>query len=183
MLRLFVGLPVPETAAHAITACMGGLEGARWVSPENLHLTLRFIGDVDEAAASDIDAALGQITGDPVEISTTVLGHFGSGRTARNIWLGVDHDHALEHLQAKIERCLQMARLEPEHRKFLPHVTLARFPRRDGPSSAAVEHHTQNALIPPRQSWRADHFTLFESQLGKGQPRYLPMADYSLTGA
>ncbi|MEM6903910.1 MAG: RNA 2',3'-cyclic phosphodiesterase [Pseudomonadota bacterium] len=180
MLRLFVGIGVPETAALAISATYGGLPGARWVSPENLHLTLRYIGEVDQGVASDIDAALNQISGEPCEIETDELGYFGSGRTPRNLWLGIKPNPVLEHLQAKIERCLQTAGLEPEHRNFLPHITLARFPRRDGPPSAAVEHHTQNALIPPTQSWIADQFTLFESQLGKGEPRYLPISDYPL---
>lgn len=125
MIRLFVGLALPQTHRQHLNIISHGIPGARWVASENLHITLRFIGEVDEDVAEDLAQALSRVSATPFEITLKELGTFGEPPHA--IWAGVkdDPDGALAALQANIESALVRKGLEPEHRKYSPHVTLA----------------------------------------------------------
>src|ERR1700722_13094328 len=102
MLRLFVGIGLtPELRLRLSTLC-NGVPGARWVDAGNLHVTLRFIGEVDEGAASDIDEALQQIRAPRFSLALAGVGHFGM----RMLWAGVDRNPALFHLQDKVESAI-----------------------------------------------------------------------------
>ena len=127
MIRLFVAIELPEPIRARLADLCAGVPGARWVAPENMHLTLRFIGEVDDALAIEIDGTLGRVRAPSFDIRLGEIGHFGSRGKVRALWAGIDACAALDHLHGKIESALVRAGLEPEARKFTPHVTLARL--------------------------------------------------------
>lgn len=127
MVRLFAGIALPEAHRQRLSLIGHGIEGARWVAPENLHITLRFIGEVDEDVAEDITRALETVTAEPFAITIKGVGAFGHPPHA--LWAGVEDQPAgaLAQLYANVESAMVREGLEPEHRKYTPHVTLARF--------------------------------------------------------
>jgi 2'-5' RNA ligase len=126
MPRLFTGLEIPSNVAQSLAMMRGGLPGARWIDPENYHLTLRFIGDIDDALAHDIVGLLGRVQRKAFELRLDGLTSFG-GRKPRALVATVVPVAPLMELQAEQERLLQRLGLEPEGRKYTPHVTLARL--------------------------------------------------------
>jgi 2'-5' RNA ligase len=136
MPRLFTGLEIPQDVAFALSLKRGGLSGARWIDPDNYHITLRFIGDVDGRTAGEVFDALERLAdSEAFSIRLSHLGTFG-GDKPRALYAGVEATPALTHLQTAQERVLQRLGLEPEGRKFVPHVTLARL-RGCGPMEVA----------------------------------------------
>ncbi len=127
MIRLFVGLQLPEAVRERLAGLAHPLPRARWVARDNLHLTLRFIGAVDGAAAADIDDALARIAVPSFEITIAGDGQFDSRGRARALWAGVERSETLRALYGKIEQALKRAGQPPEGRRFSPHVTLARL--------------------------------------------------------
>src|SRR5215469_4333408 len=126
MPRLFTALEIPPEIGQSLAMLRGGLPGARWVEPENYHLTLRFIGDVDGAVARDIASLLGSVTRRQFNLRRGGLSSFG-GRKPRAVVAAVEPSPPLLELQSEHERLLQRIGLEPEGRKYTPHVTLARL--------------------------------------------------------
>jgi len=126
MLRLFVGIDFPPELKLRLSLLCTGVPGARWVDPGNFHLTLRFIGEITEGVAGDVDEALASIKVSRFTLQLTGAGVFG-GRRPHALWVGVERSPELVRLRDKIEQALIRAGLEPEQRKFAPHVTLARL--------------------------------------------------------
>lgn len=126
MIRLFTAVEIPESVRLRLSLLQGGVPGARWSPVENLHLTLRFIGEVDEPTAHDIDDILSGLRSPAFELRLRGVGEFG-GQDAHAIWAGVAPCPRLHRLAAKIERALQRIGLAAERRKYAPHVTLARL--------------------------------------------------------
>lgn len=176
-MRLFVALALPQDIRFSIAAISGGLDGARWVKPENLHLTLRFIGEVGRREADDLDSALGDIAGPVFEMQCRGLGHFGKAQKVRAIWADVAPSAGLMHLQDKVESAVARAGHGAEGRKFKPHITLARFrgrpPRNLGDY---LEAHGAFVTAP----FQISAFTLFESHMGHGGSHYVPLSEYPL---
>jgi 2'-5' RNA ligase len=178
MLRLFVGLAIPETLTLQLAAMNGGIAGARWVAPENLHLSLRFAGEVDEGTAEDMDTALGQLQGGPLEVTLAGIGCFESRGRAHTVWAGAKPSAPLLELQARVEQALQRAGLPPEGRKFTPHVTLARMRRLPVEALAPyLADHGGFSAAP----FRVEEFLLYRSHLGHGGAHYQALAGYPLT--
>src|SRR5215472_14210934 len=126
MLRLFVGIPFPPELKLRLSLLCAGVSGAKWVDPGNFHLTLRFIGEVGEDVATDIDAALARVVARRFVLQLAGTGVFGNG-APKSLWVGVERNQALTALRDKIEHALVRTGLPPEPRKFAPHVTLARL--------------------------------------------------------
>jgi len=124
MPRLFMGLEVPAEVAQDLSSLRGGLPRARWVDPENYHVTLRFIGDIDGASANEIASTLFRVNRKPFEVRVQGLSSFG-GKKPRAVVASVAPTRPLLELQAELERLMQRCGLDPEGRKFTPHVTLA----------------------------------------------------------
>jgi 2'-5' RNA ligase len=177
MLRLFVGIGFPPELKLRLSLLCGGIAGARWVDPGNFHLTLRFIGEVSENIAADIDEALLRLKARPFSVQLAGVGVFG-GEKLRQLWAGVEREPALSALQGKIELALIRAGLPPEPRKYVPHVTLARLrePRRDD-LQRFLAAHAQFRADP----LRVDRFSLIASYLTKSGSVYEDQADYMLT--
>jgi 2'-5' RNA ligase len=125
MLRLFVGIGFPPELKLRLSLLYGGVPGAKWVDPGNLHLTLRFIGETDEDVAADIDAALARLQARHFDLRLAGTGVFGD--RPRTLWVGVEKTPELVALRDKIEQALIRIGLAPEPRRFAPHVTLARL--------------------------------------------------------
>ena len=126
MPRLFTGLEIPAEIGQTLSNLRGGLPGARWIDPENYHVTLRFIGDIDGISANEIASMLVRINRKPFEVTVQGLSSFG-GRKPRAVVANIAPSRPLIELQAELERLMQRIGLDPEGRKFIPHVTLARL--------------------------------------------------------
>jgi 2'-5' RNA ligase len=176
MLRLFVGIAFPPELKLRLSLLCGGVAGARWIDPGNFHLTLRFIGEVSEAVAADVDEALLRLKARRFDLQLAGVGVFGNGKP-RQLWVGVERDAALSTLQGKIELALIRAGLPPEPRKFTPHVTLARLrePRRDDLQRFLAAHAVFRADPLP-----VDGFSLIASYPTKAGSVYEDQADYKL---
>ncbi len=180
-MRLFVGIALPETVRDRLAMLESGIPGAKWVRPENLHLTLRFIGEVDGGAAHDIDAALAAVEARPFPLAFSGLGCFDRKGKVHTLWVGVDKCEPLMRLQAKIETALVRAGLEPERRKFKPHAAIARMRNGLAPGpkiGAYLEANNRFAAGP----FDVDRFVLFRSHLGRDAAHYEELADYPLAG-
>lgn len=176
-MRLFVAIPLPETQRLQLGALANGLPGAKWVRPENFHLTLRFLGELDGQQGSDIDMALEAIRSPAFDLTLEGVSHFGEGRKLRSLWAGVSANGDLVRLHDKIEQAVIRAGLPPEGRKFKPHVTLARF--KSNPGGKLHDYIADHSLFraPP---FRVEAFTLYSSFLSAGGAIYRPEAEYPL---
>lgn len=178
MLRLFVGIEFPPELKLHLSMLETVIPGARWVDPGNFHLTLRFIGEVDEGVAADIDEALVRLRARRFTLQLAGTGVFG-GAKPRALWVGVERHPELVALRDRIEQALIRIGLEPEQRKFAPHVTLARLrePALDKLCAfLAVNAQFRAAPLPVEQ------FSLIASFPTKAGSIYEDQADYPLSG-
>ncbi len=175
MPRLFTALELPERVRTRLGLIRGPLAGARWVEPENFHITLRFAGDIDNRTADEFAGFLEDIEMDPFEVRISGLGAFG-GRTPRVIWAGVEGDQ-LHVLQRAHERAARSAGLEPDSQTYRPHITLARL-RGARPDAVARFLGSRGALIS--EPFRIERFVLFSSRPGSGGGPYVPEQAFGL---
>lgn len=176
MHRLFVALPVPEEISDLLLDLMDEPEGLRWVHAESLHLTLRFIGEVDGGHAEDVAAALAALRSPAFDLSLQGVGCF-SHRRHGALWAGVSPKEPLVDLARKVERAVQSAGVAPETRAYYPHVTLARW---SGPKPA-IEGWLQRHSALRSAEWQVNRVVLFESRLGKAGPSYQERLEVRLT--
>ena len=176
MPRLFTGLEIPPPLAQSLAVLRGGLPGARWIDPENYHMTLRFIGDVDDAVAHEVASVLGRVRRRPFELRVEDLKPFG-GRRPRAVVATFGPLQALMELQAEHERLMQRVGLEPDGRKYIPHITLARL--RESSSRQVADY---LALRAPFRSvpFTVSRFVLFSSRMSVGGGPYVVEAAYPL---
>lgn len=176
MPRLFSAVEIPRSVAERLIMFRSGLSGARWIDPENYHLTLRFIGDVDGATARDFMHALGRIEMPPFELRLNGLDSFG-GKKPRTLFAGLAPSQDLQILQAATERAAREAGLPPEGRNFRPHVTLARL-RGTRPSAVATYlQHNGGVVTEP---FTVNRFVLYSSRDSVGGGPYVVEAAYDL---
>jgi RNA 2',3'-cyclic 3'-phosphodiesterase len=178
MLRLFVALPVPDHIADQVVPTQRGLDGAKWSPRENLHITLRFLGDVDERCAEEVDGALGDIRIAPFDLELGGVGFFG-GEKPHAMWLGVNTNEALLTLQKQCERACRRAGLPPNPRAYTPHMTICYLPRHQDIDKVVAFQQRHNLF--KSHSWTADRFYLYSSRTnGAGPSRYTIEAEYPL---
>jgi RNA 2',3'-cyclic 3'-phosphodiesterase len=160
-MRLFVALALPDMIAEGLAIVQAGVPGAHWQTRDQLHLTLRFIGEVDGRDAVAVDDALSVIEAPKFSLALKGVGEFG-GKTPHALWAGVRDREQISFLQRKIETGLQRAGLPAEPRKYLPHVTLARL--RGSPRGRVMDFLTDHALFasPP---FDVEAFILYSSVL------------------
>lgn len=127
MPRLFVAIDFPEAVNRRLAALCSGLARARWLPPEQFHLTLRFIGEVDGGTFADVADGLSEVACPPFSLRLGGVGHFPPRGRPRVLWVGIGADPALTRLHGQIESRLRLLGIAPEGRKFAPHVTLARL--------------------------------------------------------
>ena len=175
MPRLFTGLEIPAEIGHTLSGLRGGLPGARWIDPENYHVTLRFIGDIDGVSANEIASMLFRIK--PFEVKVQGLSSFG-GKKPRAVVASVEPSRPLIELQAELERLMQRLGLNPEGRKFTPHVTLARL--HDASSQDVADYLSVRGYFPSKV-FTADRFVLFSSRASTGGGPYVVEDSYALS--
>jgi 2'-5' RNA ligase len=176
MPRLFTGLEIPAELAETLALLRGGLPGARWIDPENYHLTLRFIGDVDDDIAVEVASVLGRVRRNGFDLRLDGLSSFG-GRKPRAVVAAVAPQPAVMELQAEHERLMQRVGLEPEGRKYKPHVTLARL--RDSSSFEVAEYLSVQGAFRSTP-FPVSRFVLFSSRASTGGGPYVVEAAYPL---
>jgi 2'-5' RNA ligase len=176
MPRIFTGLEIPDSVAQSLAMLRGGLPGARWIDPENYHVTLRFVGDVDDGTAREVASLLGRVRRGPFELRFDALSSFG-GRRPRAVIATLAQTPALMDLQGEHERLMQRVGLEPEGRKYTPHVTLARL--RDSSSRQVADYLAIRALMAPLP-FTVSRFVLFSSRASTGGGPYVVEAAYPL---
>ena len=178
MMRLFAGIALPFSLREKLEPLMNGLPGARWVAPHNLHLTLRFVGEVDEREAALLDEALSTIEKPAFDLQVAGCGIFAQRRGPEAVWIGVASTPPLVDLQAAVERAAVRSGLAPEEKRFRPHITLARL--RDTPQPRLQAFVAGHNLF--KDSVPVEEFALFSSKLGAGDPVYVEEASYPLMG-
>lgn len=174
-MRLFTGIEIPEDIGEEVCALMGGIPGARWQDRENLHLTLRFLGNLDPHTAEDVDMALSRVASKPFDITLKSMGTFGE--PPRVLWAGAEASERLPTLAGKVDSALHPLRLDYDRRKFIPHVTLARL-RNAHPGDLAgfIQEHGDYAS----RSFTVTHFVLYSSHRGQDGADYTPERYYIL---
>lgn len=176
MHRLFVGLRPPAAIRAQLLALMGGVPGARWQDDDQLHITLRFIGEVERPMAEDVAIALAAVRFPPIEVAIAGVGEFGSRGRVNALWAGLRPHERLAGLHRKVDQALVRCGLEPERRAYLPHITLARMSGHAGPADRFLEAHAGLSSAP----FTIDSFLLFESHLGHERASYEAVQRYPL---
>ena len=176
MHRLFVAIRPPEPVREALLDLMEGVPDLRWQSDDQLHLTVRFIGEVERPVAEDVAAALQGIRFERFSLSLNGVGKFEKRRHGA-LWAGVTPKNQLKALNAKVERTCQSAGLEPERRAYHPHITLARWKGRAQGLDRFLEQHGGLAFDP----WEVREFILYESHLGREGAHYEAVTAYPLS--
>ncbi len=171
MPRLFVAIDLPAPVQEVLAAMSGGLPGARWTVPEQLHLTLRFIGEVDSGRFRDIREALGEVRSHHFSLHLEGVGFFPPRGNPRVLWAGVGQNEQLLQLYRRLEAALVRAGLAPEGRKFAPHITLARL--RNTPASRVGGFIASHSLLVTAD-FSVNQFVLYSSVLnGRGAKHYV----------
>jgi 2'-5' RNA ligase len=176
MHRLFVAIRPPEPIRDLLIDAMDDSPEFRWQDEEQLHLTLRFIGEVERPLADDLAAELGRISAQPFELRIAGTGRFKQ-RSSGALWAGVEPRGRVTALAAKVERACIAVGLAPERRAFHPHITLARWKGRRTREVASFLELTRGLASDP---FEVDEFILLESRLSRHGAHYEEVAAYSL---
>lgn len=177
-MRLFVALSLPNSIAQSLMPLQGGVPGARWQSREQLHLTLRFIGEVSGEDVEAIDDALAGIMAPDFTLQLHGVGQFGNAQP-HSLWAGVRDNPALDHLQRKVDNAIRRVGQPQDAHKFIPHVTLARL--RNPDPDKVIEWLQYNALYTSAE-FEAGAFHLYSSKLTSDGSIYRVEEDYPLGG-
>jgi 2'-5' RNA ligase len=180
-LRLFAALSIPDDIAERLQALQRGMAHAKWRPRENLHLTLRFFGEIAEPVADEIDAALDEVASatEPFELHLKSAGSFGK-ENPHSLWIGAGESPPLKKLAADCERAARRVGLKAETRKFTPHVTLAYLSHAELPRVHSFE--SRLGLFESRP-FQIESFGLYSSWTRKSAPSlYRLEADYPLNG-
>jgi RNA 2',3'-cyclic 3'-phosphodiesterase len=176
MHRLFVAVRPPEPIRDLLLDAMEETADFRWQDDEQLHITLRFVGEVDRPVADDLADALGRVRAPKFQLRINGAGRFEQ-RSSGALWAGIEPKEPLAALAAKVERVCQAVGLEPERRAFHPHITLARWKGRRSREVAAFLDRSRGLASDP---FDVDQFILFESRLSKHGAHYEAVAAYPL---
>lgn len=176
MHRLFVAVRPPVRVRDGLLDLMGGISGARWQDDDQLHLTLRFIGEVDRHQGEDVHAVLGSIHHPPFDLAVSGLGMFDRRGLPTTIWAGVGPPEPVHALHKKIDQAMTRVGIEPDRRAFHPHITLARLGRDAGrPDGFLAQSGTVRS-----ETFRVETFGLYESRLTPEGAVYTELESYPL---
>lgn len=178
MHRLFVGFRPPAAIRAQLLALAGGVAGARWQTDEQLHCTLRYVGEVERPVAEDVAVALSNVRFAPFELTLAGVGEFDARGRPNALWAGLRPHETVTQLHQKIDQALVRIGLVPERRAYLPHVTLARMNAAAGTNARFLEAHAGLASSP----FAVESFMLYESHLGRDSASYVMIERYPLTG-
>ena len=178
MPRLFVALELPHEVKRSLAPIARGLGDLRWLSGDQQHLTLRFIGELDNGRTDEVAEALALVPGTPFQLRLKGLGHFPPRGELKVLWVGVERTHELERLKRRIDRVLSQLGLPLETRKFAPHVTLARLKR--PPERQRLATWLMRHSLYRSEPFPVDAFHLFSSWLRADGADHQVEATYQL---
>jgi len=178
MPRLFTAIEIPEAIRVRLSLLRAPLSGAKWIEPENMHITVRFAGDIDGRAADELVDFLAGVRARPFSVTIKGVGAFG-GRDPRVLWAGVEAGEPLEALYRAHDRAARAAGLEPEGRTFKPHVTLARM--RGARQHAVARFLEENGALRT-EPFTATQFVLLSARPGTGGPPYVVEGAFPFEG-
>jgi len=170
LIRLFVGLKIPDDVCKKLSSLCSGLANVRWVKKENFHVTLQFIGEVQENWLEDLVQSLSEVKFSQFDLTLSGVNFFGSARIVKSIWVGIKEKEDLLRLYSKISMSIEKVGIDFKRRKFTPHVSIARFVRQ--PGRKFQNYIEENSLFNSR-TFSIKSFTLFESVLKPNGPIYL----------
>lgn len=179
MPRLFIALRPPPPIRAALLGAMGEVAGARWQDDAQLHVTLRFVGEVDRPVAEDVAASLASIYAPAPVVALAGVGRFAHRGRTDTLWAGLAPHDALAALHHKVDRACVRAGLEPERRAFVPHVTLARLPRSAG-AGVDIDRWLGAQAALASEAFALPHLVLYESHLGRDGAVYEPVMRWPL---
>lgn len=179
MYRLFVAIDPPEEIRQQLSRICFGLPGAKWSDDDQLHITLRFIGEVDGAVFADAYEALAEVSAEPFEVTVKGVGFFPPRQDPKILWAGVEKNDRLKHLRNKIESALVRAGLQSEKRKFTGHITLARL--KDTPPAKVATYLREYALFR-LDPFPVNEFCLYSSFLSSERALHQVEATFPLAG-
>lgn len=179
MHRLFVALRPPLAVRTLVADTQSGVPHARWLDDDQLHLTVRYIGEVERPVAEDVALALGQIRVKAPVVAVAGVGAFDKQGRVDALWAGVTPHDALAALHKKVDQALVRVGLEPERRAYLPHITLARLPRSAGSDPAIEQWRARHATLSSGP-FPLDALILYESRLGRDGATYDAVARFAL---
>jgi len=185
-MRIFIALDIPGEIRARISEYMDRLrpfaEGARWARREGLHVTLKFIGEVNDEKVPEIAKVLATVATEPFTVSFSSAGFFPTAKSPRVFWLGVDGGEALPRLAAAIEAATRSLGLAREEKPFNPHLTLAR-----AGSGAGARHELrplqrllEAEAAPHFGTMTAQEFWLYRSELARGGSRYTKLQKFEI---
>jgi 2'-5' RNA ligase len=180
MIRLFTAVAIPPEIGQGLLSRQHGIEGARWRPLEALHITLKFIGDVQEPVAAELDEALAQIDAPAFDLELAGVGHFGEGPEIHAVWAGVEDSASLRRLAKANESAARSVELRSESRLYTPHVTLA-YLKRPAVPEVGTWIQANNLLRSP--SFHIDRFGLYSSWQTSEGSAYRLEREYPLHGA
>ncbi len=176
-IRLFIAIDLPDEIIDLISGMGRGIPGGRVVKPEQLHLTLRFIGEVNYELCYDIQEQLQQVQFEPLTLSLHGVGHFPPRGKARVIWVGVQPLTELTRLKNRIDTQLSRCGLQPERRKFSPHITLVRL--KNPPMKRVLDFLSGNSMMTSPE-FTVENFHLYSSHLTKNGAIHTVESSYPL---
>jgi 2'-5' RNA ligase len=179
MIRLFTAIAVPPEIGQGLLSRQHGIKGARWRPLEAFHITLKFIGDVQEPVAAELDEALAEIASPALDLELAGVGHFGEGPEIHAVWAGVKESPPLRRLAKANESAARSVGLKPEGRLYTPHVTLA-YLKRPSVSEVGAWVQAHNLLHSP--GFQVDRFGLYSSWQTSEGSAYRLEREYPLQG-
>lgn len=168
MPRFFIAIEPPDSLKQELCRLKASIPASRWLEPEQLHLTVSFLGELPEVALPSVRTALVGLPATPFELCIQGVGCFGDEQHAKVLWAGVAPSEALMTVKKKLDQHLADVGLPVEAQPYRPHITLARFGRNGGQVADFLAQH-RNIALPP---FRVTHLTLFQSVLYPEGARY-----------
>ena|SRR5438105_12347454 len=194
-MRIFIALAIDDSIRERIARFVDGVHGfapdARWVRPESMHVTLKFIGEKSEQAVVEIKQALEGIEASAMEIRFRGYGFFPTAKAARVFWIGIEAGPELPALAAKVDNKMAVLGIPKEEHAFSPHLTLARGSRgsasprlrkEDVPNRSFQRLQEKLSAMPTPEfgTMTPREFFLYESQLSQGGSRYIKLSAFAL---
>jgi RNA 2',3'-cyclic 3'-phosphodiesterase len=177
-MRLFVALSIPDAVARSLMLLQGGVPGARWQTREQLHLTLRFIGEVNGSDVHALDDALAGIDAPAFEMQMHSVGQFGN-KQPHSLWAAARRNDLLDHLQRKVDSAIRRVGQPQDAHKFTPHVTLARLRH---PELERVRIWLTDHALYTSDEFTVGAFCLYSSKLTSDGSIYRVEQEYPLRG-
>ena len=185
-MRIFIALDIPAEIRARITEYMDRARGyapeARWARPEGLHVTLKFVGEVNDAKVQEIRSALAGVRAQPFEVKFSGAGFFPTPKSPRVFWIGVDGGDALSHLARAVDNVTHQLGIAKEERAFSPHLTLARAGSGSGSAHQLrpLQYLLEKEEMPQFGTMTAQEFWLYRSELARGGAKYTKLESYQI---